>query len=186
MRNKEKDRAQYLKYREKHPDYFKNQSKKWYEDNKEHAKERSRKYNRDHPGHSSEQAKRWRAQNPEASKIQGKKYYSENREKELERKKKYGKDNPAHTRRAYLKKTYGITPEDFSLMKEIQGGRCAVCGAHYSDLKKDLCIDHNHDSGMVRGLLCSKCNSAIGLLNDDPRLLYSALMYITRSLQGDT
>ena len=182
MRNKEKDRIKYLEYREKHPDYFKNKSKKWYEENKERAKERSRKYNRDHPGRASEQAKRWRAKNPNASKIQGKKYYSENRANELARKKKYSKENPVQTRRAYLKKTYGITPEYFRLLKDVQDGRCAICG----EQPDTLCVDHNHESGAIRGLLCKKCNLGIGNFRDDPQLLYGAFVYIARSLQNDT
>ena len=48
-----------------------------------------------------------------------------------------------------------------------QSGRCAICGIHQNDINKKLAVDHNHLTGKVRGLLCSKCNMAIGLLGVD-------------------
>ena len=48
-----------------------------------------------------------------------------------------------------------------------QYGCCAICGIHQNDINKKLAVDHNHLTGKVRGLLCSKCNMAIGLLGVD-------------------
>ena len=52
---------------------------------------------------------------------------------------------------------------------------CEICG----DVKETLCIDHNHDTGKIRGLLCANCNRAIGLLQDDPTILIKAAEYLT-------
>jgi hypothetical protein len=72
-----------------------------------------------------------------------------------------------------------------ALLRE-QGGVCAVCGkdepnAHGRTGKQfRLAVDHCHQTGAVRGLLCQKCNRAIGLLGDDPALMRKAISYLLR------
>jgi hypothetical protein len=65
-----------------------------------------------------------------------------------------------------------------------QRDRCAICSRTqpYSD-GRSWCIDHDHVTGQVRGLLCSDCNRAIGLLRDDPKTLRSAVQYVERHRQ---
>lgn len=63
-------------------------------------------------------------------------------------------------------------------MFDKQGGCCAICGTHQSELINKLCIDHNHITGAVRGLLCSKCNSALGYVNEDIKILKSVIEYL--------
>lgn len=65
-----------------------------------------------------------------------------------------GFDPRAH----HLKKTYGITLEQYNKMLEDQDFSCAVCGKHQDDEKKRLSVDHNHVTGEIRGLLCTMCN----------------------------
>jgi hypothetical protein len=83
----------------------------------------------------------------------------------------YQKEN----RKYHLKSTYGITPEQYDDLSVQQGGVCAVCK---EPSEKKLYVDHDHVSGDVRGLLCHKCNVAIGLLFDDPTRLERAAKYI--------
>ena len=74
---------------------------------------------------------------------------------------------------------YNISIADYDAMYEEQGGVCAIC--HLPQTNKrftHLCVDHDHESGKVRGLLCDPCNRAIGLLKDDQRLLESAQRYL--------
>ncbi|HEX4851715.1 MAG TPA: endonuclease VII domain-containing protein, partial [Puia sp.] len=59
-----------------------------------------------------------------------------------------------------LRTLYGVTPEKYNELFEFQRGRCAICGKHQSELKRKLFVDHNHETGKVRGLLCFKCNTA--------------------------
>lgn len=73
----------------------------------------------------------------------------------------------------------GITIYDYEKMYEEQGGRCKICNIHESELKKKLGIDHCHNTGTVRGLLCFNCNVGIGHLRDDPEILLKAIEYIT-------
>ena len=81
-------------------------------------------------------------------------------------------------RRGYLKRHYGITQEEYDAMLIKQAGGCAICGKPPLDVKF-LSVDHNHQTGKVRGLLCRKCNLAIGILQDDPSLLRRAVNYLT-------
>ena len=53
---------------------------------------------------------------------------------------------------------YGITIEGYSVMYDAQQGLCAICNTH----KKTLCVDHDHATGQIRGLLCSTCNLHVG------------------------
>jgi hypothetical protein len=66
-------------------------------------------------------------------------------------------------RLSHTLRKYRITREQYEWIREKQNGSCAICGR-----RKRLVIDHCHKNGKVRGLLCSACNSAVGLLRDNP------------------
>jgi hypothetical protein len=92
------------------------------------------------------------------------------------------KEFDAETKEKYAKhieKTYGIDIEEFERLKEKQNNRCAVC-----DRETKLCIDHDHSSGKVRGLLCNSCNSGIGFLGDDDAGVKKALDYLKAADTG--
>lgn len=86
-------------------------------------------------------------------------------------------------RNNWIKTTYHIGMEEVYNLLNLQGGKCAICGAVLSfgaKVKNDQPhIDHDHSTGRIRGLLCSKCNTAIGMLHDDISLVQSALNYLT-------
>ncbi len=89
---------------------------------------------------------------------------------------------PAQLRSYHLRTLYGITVGDYERMLAEQGGGCAICSSSGTSKRNGrLHIDHDHDSGRIRGLLCSKCNSGIGQLQDDPTLLRAAAEYIERA-----
>jgi len=93
--------------------------------------------------------------------------------------KKHGHKRKPQSRRKYaLMKMYGITPDDYKKMFVEQEGCCAICGIHQQELKVRLAVDHNHDTGEVRGLLCRPCNTAIGLLKEDKENLLAAIRYL--------
>lgn len=75
---------------------------------------------------------------------------------------------------------YGLTLEEYGSLFVAQAGACAICKRH-EDLPGAglLVVDHDHATGKVRGLLCSKCNAAIGLLGDSVRNLASAILYLS-------
>ena len=71
---------------------------------------------------------------------------------------------------------YGISFVEYNKKLEEQGGVCAICGNPPGG--KALAVDHNHTTGKVRALLCTKCNTALGLLNEEPILFERALEYL--------
>lgn len=77
-----------------------------------------------------------------------------------------------------LKKKYDITVEDYDRMVEEQNGVCWICGKAETTNDGTLHVDHNDESGKVRGLLCGKCNRAIGLLDHSQELLDRAIEYL--------
>lgn len=74
---------------------------------------------------------------------------------------------------------YGLAPGEYDDMARLQGGVCAIC-AGSNPHEARLSVDHNHSSGMVRGLLCQNCNAALGMLREDPLLFERAVEYLKR------
>lgn len=78
----------------------------------------------------------------------------------------------------HLKHYYGLTLEDYNKMFREQNGCCYICGIHQSELKKPLGVDHNHKTGRVRKLLCNKCNTVLGLVNENINILKFSIEYL--------
>lgn len=90
--------------------------------------------------------------------------------------------SPERNRIAYLRQTYGLTPDDYQGLYDAQEGRCGVCGSfmelYSGNISKTAHVDHNHDTGNVRGLLCNGCNRGLGYFKDDTELLRAAIQYL--------
>ena len=69
---------------------------------------------------------------------------------------------------------YGIRESDYDEMYEDQEGRCLICNVH----QEVLCVDHDHQTKVVRGLLCKECNWGLGKFADDPNRLLAAAAYL--------
>lgn len=99
-------------------------------------------------------------------------------------KKQYARQKELYTpdelkERQYFRHTkhkYGVTEEIFYKMLEDQGNSCKVCGCYID--RSNINIDHNHETGEVRALLCCNCNALLGKSNDSPKLLRAALEYL--------
>lgn len=79
----------------------------------------------------------------------------------------------------HLSHKFGITPEEYLQLLSRQDGRCAICKKLPTEGRwKTLCVDHDHETGKVRALLCRGCNSALGWLNDDLDLILRCADYI--------
>lgn len=81
-------------------------------------------------------------------------------------------------RAGHLRRKYGLRLRDFDTLLYAQLGMCAICR---KPAWRKLHVDHDHSTKQVRGLLCEKCNKAIGLLDDEPRLARSAETYLRRT-----
>lgn len=84
-------------------------------------------------------------------------------------------------RRAKLKKAFGLTVQQYDEMLVEQGGRCALCGSDFPGGRGRFVVDHCHDTGKIRGLLCNLCNVGLGALRDSPQLLQKAIHYLGRN-----
>lgn len=128
-------------------------------------------YRKENPGYSTESSRKWRL---------------ENRERHLAtmraRDAKYRKEDPTWDFKRAIRQKYGLTIEQYESMYRSQNGACAIClKQHLTGKRNRLFVDHDHATGIVRGLLCGNCNSAIGHLKDDRAAIFRAITYLTRA-----
>lgn len=120
---------------------------------------------------------------PETRREHRRQYYHANREKEWAKMAEWRRKNPERhasaRRRSVLRSKDGLTLEEYDALLLKQGGACAICGQ--SPSLKALHVDHHHETGNVRGLLCNNCNRCLGLLKDDVAVLRSAIVYLERA-----
>lgn len=84
----------------------------------------------------------------------------------------------AYDREYRLRRDYGISLVEYDEMLEAQGGGCAICGKTPEENRRRLAVDHDHETGEVRGLLCIRCNHGLGNFLDSSELLRSAIQYL--------
>lgn len=87
-------------------------------------------------------------------------------------------------RRVRLKQL-GVTEAQYAAVLLKQGTRCAICQTHQAKLKRALAADHDHASGVFRGLLCHRCNTGLGMFLDQPKRLLAAVEYLLGWLRAD-
>lgn len=141
---------------------------------------------------SSEAHRRWRNKNKERylsyqrwyskansakSVAATKEWRSLNRDRRCQSDAAWRANNARKAKGYQLKSKYGLSADDYDFLLMKQRGLCAICDGGTSG-SGDLHVDHEHTTGKVRGLLCSRCNQAIGLLLDDPELLRRASEYL--------
>jgi hypothetical protein len=114
-------------------------------------------------------------------------YYQENKTAVTARVKKWKADNPERYKermRASVLRQYNLTVQEYDAMFDQQNGLCSICHEPETDVDrrtkevKRLAVDHDHYTGVVRGLLCRSCNLAVGQMDDDPARLRSAADYL--------
>lgn len=145
---KKQARARRAKWSEANKEREDEMKRAWQAANKERKEETRREWNKRNRDHVNESGKAWKKKNPEAM-------------------------------RKYRFKKYGLTVEQYDAMFAAQGGKCAICGTTTprADVA-DFCVDHDHETGAVRGLLCFACNAGIGQMQDSTRILLSAVDYL--------
>lgn len=117
------------------------------------------------------------------------KYYHENK---IQNQKKYNtriaklrKENPEKYRMTvrlsvYKKLGLIITKEEYEELCKKQNYKCAICNGEAKGFKKNLCLDHDHNTLQIRGLLCDKCNKALGHFQDNIDIITNALNYLKK------
>lgn len=122
--------------------------------------------------HRAPYVKKWHAENQDSVRANRKKYEANMTPEQIARRKDY-----LYWR--HIKRNYGLTPESFQEKLDKQGGVCALCrklgrigrnGKFY--------VDHCHDTGRVRGLVCRPCNTSLGILGDTPEKMERVMRYL--------
>jgi hypothetical protein len=163
------------------PEKQRQKSLDYYYENHELCREKQRAYYQRTKDARKIQAKLHREANLEKIKAKQKEYYLENREKRIAQAKAYRNSDPEFNLKRGCRR-HSITPEAYRILLDQQSGGCAICG----DLQTKLNIDHDHSccagkntcGQCVRGLLCSLCNTALGLVRDNPSILRKAADYL--------
>lgn len=151
--SQEKQREYQKKYRESGK--AKEYSKRYYQDNLEQARESRKKYRKT---------------------DSGKAYTKAYRQTE-----KFKEGNYKRFWKHRLRKEYGLEEKDYEEMLTVQGNCCAICGDKFEDdkmNKKDPCIDHDHVTKKLRGILCRSCNLLLGYAKDSREILAKAISYL--------
>ena len=113
-----------------------------------------------------------------AEKVRAKRaaYRAENRDQENARRREYSQRKPHVIKNQHLLASFNLSLTEYERLSAQQNGLCAIC--HGTDVTKKLAVDHDHVTGKIRGLLCSSCNLALGMFEDNPGYLHSAMNYL--------
>lgn len=134
--------------------------------------ERMKRWRSAHKEHISVYQKAWREKNKSHVQAYQKTFQEQYRQRD---------DVQMTIWKNHLHKNYRMTPEAFNALWSEQSGLCAVCAVPMDPRgrqKDAVCVDHNHETGKVRGLLCRGCNHGIGNLKDSPEVLEAAALYL--------
>lgn len=124
--------------------------------------------------------KEWKRLNPDKVRATARRYYERHKEQRHAKAKQWRVNNRDKVRvnnHIYKLRAYGLTVEQYDQMMQDQGGGCAICGLKEKRGTR-LHVDHVHDTGKVRGLLCTNHNVAIGMLQDNVELIKRVIAYI--------
>lgn len=134
------------------------------------SRQRKREYDQEYRARNRErireakriQARRWRSipKNGEKTRVNARNNYWKHPDRYRNYIREWRKRNPQYRREHLLASKYGLTPPEYDAILEKQNGVCAICSAVPDG--HPLCVDHDHDTGRIRGLLCASCNTFIG------------------------
>lgn len=119
-------------------------------------------------------ARKWGDTHKERKLALAKEWVKNNKDKLASYDKKWATNNPDKVKERWLKQCYGITLAQYKQLAENQFNKCAIC----EKVSDKLFVDHDHNDGRIRGLLCRECNTGIGFLQDSPYILGRAIEYL--------
>lgn len=146
------------------------------EERKERKRERNRKWAAANRDKMREFRRKWSAAHPELDRAAKQKWSTEHSEMHRAATRKWRAEHPDKVVELSRKYKYHLEPEHYQRLLAECRGRCAICGNGAK-----LCVDHDHATGVVRGLLCKGCNYALGNVRDNPDTLRKAAAYLERT-----
>lgn len=130
-----------------------------------------------------ERSRAWREKNKDRIIVLRQKWYARKRAMVIERGSWWARMNPERRKaialKSHLKSRFGITTDVYEKLVRAQHGRCGIC--RNIPTKGRLSVDHDHVTGIVRGLLCVSCNAGVGQFRDDPKLLSKAIAWLKKA-----
>lgn len=119
--------------------------------------------------------------------AQNRAYYANNRDRMKVVAKAY-RDRPENKekqkirhRRRHIRIKYGLSPEQFDKIFDAQDRKCLICETDQFGCHGPV-IDHCHNAGHIRGILCQRCNALVGMARNSPRILHNAMKYLAKEL----
>lgn len=149
---------------------------------REYSKTMSKKFREENPNYYKNYKYDLSQDQVDKYKEKAKLYYQKNKDNIKKYQSSYRKTDAA--KNSKLKSRYGITLEQYNQILINQGNKCPICSCQFSSTEyyRRPNIDHCHRTDKIRGILCHKCNTGIGLLNDNPKLLQNAIKYLSNLL----
>jgi len=178
LRHREERIAKAQKYYAENKEEVKKRGHKYYTNNKEEISKRQKKYAQSHREGHKKSCKKYRQGHQDKIKAYDKKYVRDKKEQMTIYRKKW-RSNKDNAKSEKLWDRFKITLQQFKDMIASQNNLCGICGK----ILNEPCIDHNHKTKKIRGLLCRKCNGGIGGLNDDVHLIIKALEWVKRTAE---
>jgi hypothetical protein len=121
----------------------------------------------------------WYRKNQKRAIAHAKRWQQVNAERVREYQRQYRADHAQLFREGHLRRVFDFTGAQYQALLEAQGGGCAVCG-RAPRAGRSLHVDHNHKTGVIRGLLCFRCNVGIGHFREDTLRMADAIVYLAR------
>lgn len=143
-----------------------------------------------------ETSARWRATNAERKKAAGRQYYKRTAERQREKARAWhhaNKDRAHERSKAYRARVgshnlhltkYGITGAEYAAMLAAQNGTCAICSRTENGKRGHFDVDHDHETGEIRGLLCNRCNRLLANARDEIGILFRAIDYLMPDIEA--
>jgi predicted restriction endonuclease len=186
IEQKARKAARRKQYEQDHKTELAARRKQYHQDHKAKRNAGSRKYHHDHKVEINARHKRHCDERKDEVAVKNALYRLGHKDEIAAYQKQYRQDHKAElaarNREDKLIRKFGIDLEQYNQMLTAQDGRCAICGSHQNEYKKAFAVDHDHNTGKIRGLLCHKCNSLLGHAKDDIEILRSATRYLQINL----
>jgi hypothetical protein len=143
---------------------------------------RERAYYAKNKDRLTELKRAWCASNKDKTVQRSAAYRAANKDKLREASKRWRDQNRSLISEKRIAKMYGVSPSEMQRMRDEQGDACAICRAPGGSL--GLCVDHDHATGAVRGLLCQTCNKGLGCFSDSVENISRAATYLLKHKPG--
>lgn len=159
-------------------------AKKWAKENPEKAREKSRRWRRNNP----EKLKLINAEQHKKHAVKIAKHRKERYREDPEKFRKRGREqywkNPGKQRARIIKRLYNLTEDSYRELLDSTMGICPICKEEFVD--DTVCVDHDHKTGRIRGIICHRCNLLLGRFDDDIRLILNAIGYLRKGENIET